>query len=145
MEIGILSKHRSQLLERLSELKTQITNIKAELAEASESQTNFLQDCLDHAKEQTDLNARFKVYQRYMSERLQIINALDRIKNGSFGACNQCGEMIPAQRLLVQPSAALCVECQCQKEVHTGLVMASVQNLKLSNLLPFFCYGAEVA
>lgn len=145
MTIENLFKHRLQLSRRQSELETATANIKAELLEAAESQTNFLQDWVDHAKEQSDLSPRIKVYERYMQELLQIKSALDRIENGSFGDCKECGDVIAAKRLLAQPSAALCVECQCKKEVHARSVMASVHRMNLSGLLPFFYSISEVA
>jgi hypothetical protein len=42
--------------------------------------------------------------------------------------------MILARRLLVQASAALCVECQHQKEADFGLDMAIVQEINPSSL-----------
>lgn len=145
MKIENVSKYRLQLLQRLSELKTATANIKIELADAAESQTNFLQDYVDYAKEQSDLHARLKIYERYVQERLKILCALERIENGSFGDCNECGEMIAAKRLFVQPSAALCVECQGTKEDRTRSTAAPAQRTHLGSLLESFCRPARVA
>jgi DnaK suppressor protein len=145
MTIENLFKHRLQLSRRKSELETTTANLKAELYEAAESQTNFLQDWVDHAKEQSDLSLRLKIYERYMLELRQIKSALFRIENGTFGDCKECGDAIVAKRLLAQPSATLCVECQCKKEVHARAAMAPVHRLNLSGLLPFFYNISEVA
>ena len=37
--------------------------------------------------------------------------ALKRIEDGEFGFCNNCGEIIPLNRLEVSPSTPLCVDC----------------------------------
>ncbi len=145
MKIENLSKYRLQLLQRLSELKTATANIKTELADAAESQTNFLQDYVDHAKEQSDLHARLKIYERYVQERLKILCALERIENGSFGGCNECGEKISAKRLFVQPSAALCVECQGTKEDRARSSMDQAQTTNLGSPLVSFCGRPKVA
>jgi hypothetical protein len=38
--------------------------------------------------------------------------ALRRIEDGSYGMCMQCGMSIGAERLLVDPSTALCAPCK---------------------------------
>jgi len=37
--------------------------------------------------------------------------ASDRIRHGSYGACEHCGKPIPAARLAAQPAARTCVTC----------------------------------
>ena len=44
-------------------------------------------------------------------EIMRIDAALQRIEDGEFGFCNNCGENIPLKRLEVSPSTPLCVEC----------------------------------
>ncbi|MBX3609510.1 MAG: TraR/DksA family transcriptional regulator [Hydrogenophaga sp.] len=48
---------------------------------------------------------------------LQAIDAaLQRIADGSYGLCLQCGASIPAARLHAQPTAERCVDCQAKAE-----------------------------
>jgi len=42
----------------------------------------------------------------------EIDAALDRIADGTYGACVQCGAAIPTERLEFRPFAAGCVACQ---------------------------------
>ncbi len=49
---------------------------------------------------------------RDMVELRAITRARDRIANGSYGTCMDCGELIPAERLMVQPIAERCARCQ---------------------------------
>lgn len=42
--------------------------------------------------------------------------ALDRIKKGTYGICERCGNKIPVARLEAVPEAALCIECKAQQE-----------------------------
>jgi hypothetical protein len=46
--------------------------------------------------------------QQFMEE---VTAALDRIKKGTFGDCEECGTTIPAGRLEVLPYARFCVDC----------------------------------
>ena len=43
---------------------------------------------------------------------VEIDRALQKIEDGSYGVCEQCGEMIPDARLQALPYAALCVSCK---------------------------------
>jgi len=42
--------------------------------------------------------------------------ALQRIDDGSYGACLECGEAIAEARLRAQPWAGLCIDCQSARE-----------------------------
>jgi DnaK suppressor protein len=41
----------------------------------------------------------------------QIEAALDRLRDGTYGTCQGCGETIPAERLVAVPWTAFCVGC----------------------------------
>lgn len=118
MESIILTKHRQQLQQRLTEVETAMANLQTRLSEATEARTNMVKDNLDHSREQSDSYTLFEMKKRYSIEHRQVLGALERIENGSFGECIDCGELIAAKRLLVQPSACLCVGCQHSKEAY---------------------------
>jgi len=41
----------------------------------------------------------------------QLSNAILRIDSGQYGLCENCGEAIAKQRLVVQPAALKCISC----------------------------------
>jgi DnaK suppressor protein len=45
-----------------------------------------------------------------------IDEAILKIAEGTYGICEECGEEISEKRLLVLPTATLCIDCQEQKE-----------------------------
>ncbi len=47
---------------------------------------------------------------------IQTRKALSRIKIGKYGICENCGNMIDTDRLVVYPEATLCVKCESKKE-----------------------------
>jgi DnaK suppressor protein len=50
-------------------------------------------------------------------ETLDLIElALERIEDGSYGQCDECGSKIPKARLNALPYAPLCVKCAGQME-----------------------------
>ena len=46
----------------------------------------------------------------------QIESSLERIEDGTFGQCEECGVKIPKTRLNAIPYAALCVKCASEFE-----------------------------
>lgn len=53
---------------------------------------------------------------RDLAELRSLEAARKRIEDGSYGSCSDCGADIPLQRLLVEPGALRCVECQARHE-----------------------------
>ncbi len=45
-----------------------------------------------------------------------IDNALEKLKEGTFGICELCSKPIGLRRLKVMPSARLCIECKSKEE-----------------------------
>ncbi len=48
---------------------------------------------------------------RRAAERLRIKAALDRLEDGEYGYCTDCGEDIARSRLETNPAVALCLSC----------------------------------
>ena len=48
--------------------------------------------------------------------RQQLEHALDRLVDGTYGYCEDCGDRIDAERLEFQPEATRCVRCQARHE-----------------------------
>lgn len=53
-------------------------------------------------------------------ELVEIEEALDRLRKGTYGECEHCRKSIPKARLRALPFARLCVRCQEQLEVEGG-------------------------
>jgi DnaK suppressor protein len=46
----------------------------------------------------------------------KIQKALERIEDGSFGTCDECGEPISVKRLEARPETTLCIRCKEDQE-----------------------------
>jgi len=46
----------------------------------------------------------------------QIKKALERVKKGKYGICEDCGKMIDTDRLAIFPEATKCVNCEKKRE-----------------------------
>lgn len=61
-----------------------------------------------------DINLR--MLETHRSILLRIDEALDKIKDGTYGICEDCGEKVRAERLKVMPFAIYCRDCQEKRE-----------------------------
>lgn len=46
---------------------------------------------------------------------INIRKALSKIRLGKYGVCESCGKMIDTDRLAVNPTAELCIDCERKK------------------------------
>ncbi|MGI9394420.1 MAG: TraR/DksA family transcriptional regulator [Boseongicola sp.] len=51
---------------------------------------------------------------RRSARRVRIRAALSRIDHGEFGYCQNCGELIHADRLKLDPTLQICIECAAE-------------------------------
>jgi DnaK suppressor protein len=49
--------------------------------------------------------------------RQEVLDALQRIEEGTYGRCQQCGKSIPVARLNAIPFACYCVDCERIREM----------------------------
>jgi len=55
-----------------------------------------------------------------LENRLRAVNdAQDRLIDGGYGICLECGQSINSKRLLADPAASLCLACQYSAEDQT--------------------------
>jgi DnaK suppressor protein len=69
-------------------------------------------DEIDLATGEISRELAAKISMRQHRQLKEIEDALERIKYGEYGICEDCGEPIPEQRLRLFPAARLCVRCQ---------------------------------
>ena len=62
-------------------------------------------DALQHQHLTRDLHAREQIREG------EILDALRRVEEGTYGRCASCGNAIPYGRLLVMPEARTCAGC----------------------------------
>jgi len=55
-----------------------------------------------------------------LEERLRALNDVqDRLVDGNYGRCPECGDQIDAKRLAADPAASLCINCQTLAEAES--------------------------
>lgn len=81
----------------------------------TEEKTQFA-DPTDRATMETDRNFLLRIRDRERKLISKIDRALEKIEEGTFGLCEECGEEIEFKRLDARPVAALCVACKTLQE-----------------------------
>jgi DnaK suppressor protein len=77
---------------------------------------------IDNASPDTDAaeqfgHARTSALKDSLDKKIvQTRKALTKVKVGSYGICEDCGEMIDTDRLVAYPEATLCAKCQAKRE-----------------------------
>ncbi|MEI8348248.1 MAG: TraR/DksA C4-type zinc finger protein [Pseudomonadota bacterium] len=77
-------------------------------------------DEVDESNSERDNLLSFKLRGREDFLLKKIKAALQRIKEGSFGLCDECGEQIESSRLEARPTATSCLHCKEEQERAEG-------------------------
>lgn len=104
---------KKQLLLQLAESKMQLANLRGgnvSRAEASAAHFGSIEDSTAQVNTARDLEFAMDAHET--DEQNQVMAALMRIENGTFGQCVDCGIQIPMARLQATPAAARCIACQ---------------------------------
>jgi DnaK suppressor protein len=107
---------RQQLEQMLRELDTATTTLEHEGAGDSSELSHVDQHPGDNATDLVDQDRENALLEAADDQRTQIRAALQRLDDGSYGTCVDCGTQISEARLAVRPEAARCVECQSKAE-----------------------------
>lgn len=75
-----------------------------------------LADTVDRSSVETDRNFTLRLLDRERKLLKKIDEALDRLEEGDFGMCSECGEPIGTERLKARPVATLCIACKEDQE-----------------------------
>lgn len=78
----------------------------------TEGTTPDIGDILDSVSEERTRELDMILTDREKKKLSQIDDSIDRIEDGTYGMCEECGVKIPKARLKVMPFAKYCVECQ---------------------------------
>jgi DnaK suppressor protein len=78
-------------------------------------------DEIDQAQTDIEQSMRMRLRNREVFYIKKVDEALNRIEDGTFGECDDCGEDIELRRLEARPTATLCVNCKEEQERREGL------------------------
>jgi DnaK suppressor protein len=66
----------------------------------------------ENAEEVSTYSTNLTLERTLESSLRDVVRALERIKEGSYGICKYCNKEIAEKRLLARPSSSSCIECK---------------------------------
>jgi RNA polymerase-binding transcription factor len=100
------------LTKRLDDLLVEANKTVTGMTDQGE---NF-PDPTDRATLESERNFTLRIRDRERRLIGKIKNALDRLDNGTFGICEECGEEISDKRLKARPVTTRCINCKKKQE-----------------------------
>jgi DnaK suppressor protein len=109
MEISIARKRleeiRADLDRTVSVLLGEHHLVRGGDAEAGDAGSNL-----------TEADRNAAAIQTALAQRAEVLAALARVDDGSYGRCVDCGNPVPQARLDARPATARCVPCQARRD-----------------------------
>ncbi len=110
-------KHKKYFSERLMSWRKEIVKSNNENVVLNNLDDNVSSaDIVDQASSQTEKTVELRASNRRRKLINKIDHALKKIKDGTYGYCEETGEPIGLPRLIARPIATLCIEAQERHE-----------------------------
>jgi len=110
-------KHKAYFMQKLTEWKNEITKSNSQALYSSDLIDNISSpDVVDQASSYTEKNVEMRTVNRQIKLVSKIDAALKRLKDGTYGFCEETGEPIGLKRLIARPIATLCIAAQEKHE-----------------------------
>ena len=103
---------RTLLNQRMDELRSEA----GKTVETMDDDENF-SDPSDRASMESNRNSILRIRDRERKLIFKIQEALQRLDDGEYGVCEECGEQIGVERLKARPVTTLCIECKSSQEI----------------------------
>jgi DnaK suppressor protein len=109
MDRKLAERFRKKLLRMREEITEQI---RQRNVSAQGIGQDGIQDIADESVTISNRDLLMSLSQGERSKLIQVDDALDRIEDGTYGACEECGDPIGLKRLEAMPDARYCIQCQ---------------------------------
>ena len=111
------AKHKAYFKQKLMVWKNDIIKSNSQALYSSDLVDNvFSPDIIDQASSYTEKNVEMRTVNRQIKLISKIDAALKRLKDDTYGFCEETGEPIGLKRLIARPIATLCIAAQEKHE-----------------------------
>ena len=112
-----LTKKKQEFFKKLlNERIEKLLNQANETVSGMTSHKGNLPDPSDRATLESDRNFTLRIRDRERKLIGKIKEAIERIEQGTYGICEDCGEEISTERLKARPVTTLCIDCKKTQE-----------------------------
>ncbi|MDD2390916.1 MAG: RNA polymerase-binding protein DksA [Desulfobacterales bacterium] len=103
---------RKLITQQLEELRDKANRTVSSLKNAPE----HLADPADRASADLEQNFMLRIRDRESKLINKLQSALERLNDGTYGICEECGNEISINRLKARPVTELCIDCKTRSE-----------------------------
>jgi len=102
-------------------LQHRLANLDGELAELTAvpldpmSAVSFGKRVGDGTTEAVDRLTKVGTADQLSAMRTDVVRALAKVEDGTYGLCDRCGALIPEERLEARPWSVVCVRCASRR------------------------------
>jgi len=101
---------RTALQQRLASLEEDLAALTA-VPRDPMAAVGFGKRIGDGTTEAVDRLTKVGTAEQLDAMRSDVVRALSKIEEGTYGLCDRCGRLIPEERLDARPWSVLCVDC----------------------------------
>jgi DnaK suppressor protein len=106
--------------ERFEKVRQMLMTQKQEILQKIGKKKNQMEsqggDFMDVATDNLEYELNYLFEEREREKLQNIDDALSRIKDGTYGECDECGDDIDVDRLMALPFTHLCLDCKSKQE-----------------------------
>lgn len=109
-------KHLAHFKTKLEEMSDSIlSGADRTISDMTDHNDNY-PDPTDRASAESDRSFELRIRDRERKLLNKIKEAIERIENGSYGICDDCGDEIAVERLDARPVTTYCIDCKTRQE-----------------------------
>ena len=112
----MLEAELQQIKLRLEEMQAEIVGESEETVHGMQEESTLYPDPNDRASLETEHINNLRIRDRERKLLGKVEEALERVENNTFGYCEECGNEIGKERLLIRPVTTFCVVCKVYQE-----------------------------
>jgi DnaK suppressor protein len=109
--------------KQLEYFRNKLEEMSREILEGAEKTIHDMNDNADNypdptdrATAESDRSFELRIRDRERKLLSKIKEAIERIDEGNYGVCDECGDDISIKRLEARPVTTLCIECKTLEE-----------------------------
>ena len=113
-----LKEFQKQIEEKMGSVSEEVDTLREGIGSATNKQGGVTPDAIyslhmaDAGTDSHEQEKNFMLMNRGSDYFKSLEIALERIREGSFGICKICLDLIPEERMMAVPSATKCVDCK---------------------------------
>lgn len=112
---GKMNNYQKILKEKLEELHKQLHTVSDQDPYNREDYSD--ENTQDDDASEREEHTRVEAIELDLKERIKLVEkALNKIKKGNYGVCENCGGKIDRARLEVLPESKFCLDCQRKEQ-----------------------------